>query len=633
MSLAEIKNELYKKNTAEDVLTHSKSEFDPNISPKYLNNSSSIKEDLWEEKQNNLISENKKIIKLGVFIFLGVILVIGFIFGFSWIRQALFSSSRVAISIEGSRNITSGNSVVYEIKYKNENRVDLKDVVLKLNYPEVFRLDENVNFKADGATGGSFNLGTIKGNTEGKVSFSGKAYSPKGGLVKINANLEYIPSIIGGKFSITDQLAIGVSASLVTLEIQAPQNISNGDEINYLVIYKNEGLTTLSGVSVRATYPEQFIFSRSDLNVSENNNVWYLGNLDPGQSGKIIITGKLEGRKADSGLANFIIGTNESGNFIAYNEGSVQTKINASSLTITQTVNGLRTLNVNAGQKLFFELTYKNEGGIGLRDVIVTEKLDSPILDYASLDLSGGIYDTATKTIVWKASDYKELKNLAPGQGGIIKFSIGIMNIIPVVNANDKNFIVSSIAKIDSPDISTPVNANKIIASNEINMKLNSKAVLSVKGFYADAKISNTGPIPPKVDQETTYTLYFSVLNVSNDITDAKVEAILPSTVVFTGKIFPIDSTFDYNKRNNSIIWNLGTVSSGTGIISPAREIAFQVRLKPVLNQVGREAILLNQATFSAKDSFTMEDVFFSAEAKTTKLFEDSSIRKFDVIN
>ena len=40
---------------------------------------------------------------------------------------------------------------------------------------------------------------------------------------------------------------------------------------------------------------------------------------------------------------------------------------------------------------------------------------------------------------------------------------------------------------------------------------------------------TNTGPIPPKAEAETTYTVTWAVTNPLNNLTDVRVSAILPS--------------------------------------------------------------------------------------------------------
>jgi len=626
MSLREIKNELYQKDSDLAMTQHEKSEFDAKsvsfTSPEKKN----FPTDDWVEKETGLMEKNKKMIKLGALILGSLLLVVALVVGFYKIRQSFFAFERLTVVLSGPTELKSGNLVIYEVIYKNANRADLKNASLKLSYPEDFKPEGNEGFKPEGAISGVINLGDIKGNSEGRVVFKGRAYSPKGNLIKIKADLSYAPSTVSSVFITSSQLAIQVLSAPITLEVMAPQNISSGDEVNYLITYKNDGAENFENVRVKINYPEQFIFSSSNPKSFEGNNIWYLGNLVAGQEGKIIVAGKLEGQRDELKIAGIMIGANNNGEFVSYNEADARTKIVSSPLTIAQTVNGLEKLNANAGDSLKFEISYRNEGTLGLRDVIVTEHIDSPILDYSTLDMEGGAYDAQSKTITWKAPDYRELKNLLPGQGGVIKFSIRVKEIIPVASANDKNFIISSLAKIDSPDVPTPISMNKIISGNKMDIKLNSKLILDVRGYYSDVNISNSGPIPPKVGEETTYTMHYIVKSVSSDISDAKVETNLPTSVVMTGKVFPEGTPLSYNERTNSIVWNVGNLTAGTGIISPGKEVAFQVRIKPSAEQSGDIAPLLGESVFSAKDLFTGESISARVQGKSTYLLEDSSL-------
>jgi hypothetical protein len=634
MSLREINNELYKKEPDQELLRHEKSEFNPESVVFTSPEKALDLKDEWQEKKEGIGEENKKTIRTGVIVLGALLSVVALVVGFYKIKQAFFTSERLVVSISGPKEIKSGNLNTYEIRYKNDNQADLKNAVLRLSYPEDFKPEGNADFKPEGTMSGIFKLGDINGSGEKKVVFNGRAYSPKGNLIKIKAELSYTPSTVSSVFVASDQLTVNVISAPITLEVMAPQNISSSDEINYLVTYKNEGTENLENIRIKIDYPERFQFSSANPSAFEGNNIWYVGNLSGGQSGKIVVTGKLEGNRDEVKTIKVIIGANNNGEFVNYNEEEAQTKIISSPLAITQTANDLHNLNANAGDSLRFEINYRNEGALGLRDVVVTERIDSSVLDYSTLDIAGGAYDSNNKTITWKASDYKELKNLLPGQGGSIKFSIKVKEIIPVAGGNDKNFVISSLAKIDSPDIPTPISMNKIISSNKMDIKLNSKLILDIKGYYNDANIPNSGPIPPKFSEESTYTMHFIVSNVSNDIEGAKVEAILPTSVTMTGKIFPEGVPLSYNERTNSVIWNIGNLTAGTGILSSGKEVSFQVKIKPSLDQVGNEAPLLKESVFSAKDLFTGESISARIDNKSTRLPEDTSLgTNYKVVN
>ena len=80
----------------------------------------------------------------------------------------------------------------------------------------------------------------------------------------------------------------------------------------------------------------------------------------------------------------------------------------------------------------------------------------------------------------------------------------------------------------------------------ELTIKVNSKLGIDAKGYHEDTFLPNSGPIPPKVAQTTTYTIYWYVTNPSNDVENARVEAILPSNVEWLNKFKPSSSMSRY---------------------------------------------------------------------------------------
>lgn len=625
MSLFDIKNKLYKKDAPEGLSKHAPSEYDPMSETANADRMKSNGEDLWAKKEG-LGQTEKKAIKKGI-IALAIILVIvlGFIAAYE-IKKMSFNEARTVISISGPDQARSGKLITYEINCENANWSDINNSVFYLSYSEDFKPSDNPNFVYDSPTLAHLDLGTIKKGNTAKIVFNGKVYSPKGALMYFKADLKYQPKGFSSQFEAKDQMDVNIISTPIVFEIQAPQNISSGDEVNYLVNFRNDGAEPFENLKVKIDYPEKFDFSKSDPKVFEGNNIWYIGNLAAGQSGKIVVSGKLIGEREEIKLAKAYIGVEGEGEFLSYSEEETATKIVASPLFIAQTVNDKTDLKVNAGDFLRFNLTYKNNGDIGLRDVIIKEYLDSSVLDYSSLKTDGGSFDLNMKAITWKASDIKNLKNLEPGQEGKIIFSLKVKENIPITSANDKNFVISSVAKIDSPDIPTPVSMNKIISGNKMDIKLNSKMILGVTGFHADANISNSGPIPPKVGEETTYAMHWSVTNINNDVKDAKVEANLPTNAQMTGTIFPADAKITYNERSNSIIWEIGDISAGTGILNSPKSVSFQVKIKPSPDQVGREVDLLGESKLTARDIFTEENIEKSVDKKTTNLFEDKTV-------
>ena len=375
---------------------------------------------------------------------------------------------------------------------------------------------------------------------------------------------------------------------------------------------------SFANLRVKAEYPDGFHAQDANPKASEGDNVWYIGNLAPGQTGSVHITGVMSGVKNEAKVLKAHIGILQGdGNLMSYSDSDRLTKIVTSPLSVQQTVNGLTQVNVFPGGTLHYEIQYRNDGEIGLRDAIITLELQGSTLDFSKIDLNGGAFDDARKTITWKASDVRDLANLAPGKGGTVSVSIPVIGSIPMQTEADKNFVITSVARIDSPDIATPTGANKIIGSNTLRVKVGSGANAQVTNAYQDTTLPNTGANPPQVGKETTYTLRWSVSTGTNDMDKAVMSAYLPTGVRFTGQISPASENVTYNDRTNQITWNIGAVPSGTGSLKPIKEVMFQVGITPQTNQVGQSAQLLSETDFSVHNLFTDENSQSKMPAQT----------------
>lgn len=631
MSLSEIKNKLYKKEADKNLYQHAESEFDARSPMSGSKKLSSDKEEKWEDASETYRKRKEKLKKIaiigGSIVFLIILSAV-----FYKIKQATFDAGRVVLAIQGMDEIKSGKLVAYEINYKNNNWVGLKNVSLRLTYPENFQPEENPNFVEESPTTGVYHLENIKRKGDGKIIFNARTYSSSENLTYLKAELVYTPSFLSGEQNSKTQYGITLTTAPISLEIMAPQKVANGDAIEYAVNYKNNGTEDFEMLRIKMDYPDGFSYSRSNPLVSEGDNVWYIGRLSPGQEGRVIIKGKLEGQDSEIKKARAYVGIINEGIFLNYTDASTETQVAYPSLVIAQVVNGSSNLNINAGDTLNYEIGFGNNSSSTLKDLIVTEEIDSTILDYSTLSLEkGGYFNNDRKTITWKPADNSKLASLEPGEVGTIKFSIRVKDVIPINSALDKNFIFSSLAKIDSTDIDSPLRENQIISGNQIDMKLNTKLVLEVRGMYNSDTISNSGPIPPVIGQNTTYTISWLATNVSNDVADAKITAVLPTNVTATGLYAPEGIDLSFNERNNEITWNIGDMPSGTGIISQPKEAVFQVALAPLPSQVNSEAQLVGETTFTARDLFTGQELSKIFKAKTTYLVEDSSISGYKV--
>lgn len=630
MSLEELNQSLYKQDQGKsDPLLNEHGQrtdaFDGTRTNEGADKSPFQKEEQWGTP--GMTKKQKRIIWFSVSAtVLLILLITGSVFYKIWQRDA-FHEDQVLFSIDGPRDVDSTQEVKYVVKIKNNNRVTLKGSDLVLTYLENFQPTQNVNLKYLSQTSSKVFIGDVKAGAEASVEVNGIFYAPKDFPVYLRGELQYTPSNGSQIVSLKTQYGVTVATSPVVLDVIAPDEVSDGDEVEYDIEYRNLDTRPLKDVQVKVNYPDGFQLKATQPQASEKGSVWYIGSIEPGYGGKIKIYGQQKGIKDDSKLLKVSLGTSgKDGSFVVFNQREKDILITEPILSIKQVAVNAENSIAKPGMNLTYKLTFKNNGTVGLRDVILTAKVQGSVLDLTKIQTSNGAYDEKTGVITWKASELPVLAKIEPGAGGEVTYSVPVKQVIPVEKEEDKNFTVSSIAKIDSPDIPSPIGSNKVISSNTLSLKVSSKVLLDVAGYYKDEKIQNSGPIPPQVGKTTTYVMHWKITNVSNDLSDVKLVSSLPNGVKWTGQAYPGEEKFSYNERTNQIVWEVGNVRAGAGIVSSKREVAFQIVIKPQPSQAGTMPVLLNRATLTGKDTFTGEDVTVTAPQKDTQLPEDATV-------
>ncbi|MCK9378600.1 MAG: hypothetical protein M0P97_00440 [Candidatus Moranbacteria bacterium] len=591
------------------------------------NNFQTTNERSWKRVASWLDDETLRIIKIFGLV-LGALFLLGAIaYGVFRYSQTAFSEDRVIVEVDGPVEINSAEIVKYKIKYKNNNRADLNDAELTISYPENFKPEGNSNFESESENSSRIKLGKIKSKSEGFVEIQGRFYAPINYTLMIKAALKYMPSNFSSSFQSDGQKGLDVKTSAVAISIDAPREVLGENEVDYTIAYQNTSSVPFDNLKLKVDFPDGFEISNSSVPVFEGSGTWYVGELIPGQKGEIKISGIIQGSRGDVKLIKAVIGqSRQDKELLVYESREAVSKIVTLPLSISQTVNGQKSLDVDSGTNLKYEINYRNEGEVGLRDLILTMKIDSPVLDFSKLNLDGkGSYNSDSKEIMWKASDFPQLAKIDPMQGGSVSFSIPVKDKIDINGAGDKNFSIESIAKIDSPDVTYPaVGINE--STSRAMVKINSKVILSTEGYFNNSDIKTSGPIPPTVGQETEYVIRWAISNVSNDIGDVLVVASLPTGAKWKNEIFPGSENVTYNNRTNEIVWSLKKIDGGTGIINSPKSVSFKVSVVPQINQIGGVAQLLGKTTLKAKDLFTNVDIVKEFVEKTSEVKEDSSV-------
>ncbi|OGD24818.1 hypothetical protein A2819_01075 [Candidatus Azambacteria bacterium RIFCSPHIGHO2_01_FULL_40_24] len=559
-------------------------------------------------------SRQKKILIIASIVFLVVVILSGIGFYF-WLTS--FKKSRVDFNISGPTQAASGEQVTYLISYWNNTNQILQNAGLTVRYPQeaVVTGDKMVQ---------NIDLGSIGIGGGGKIEVSLALVGSDKSIQKLQAVLSYKPQNTASTFENEAVKDVAINGSALSLNFKTPETVLPNIRNIYVIHYKNNTEKIFKNVSIEASYPQNFNFVSSDQMPAKSNNVWNLGDLNPNEEGDITVVGIL--RNIENANFELAIGVRESDKFFKFSRSSAQINLAVPPLQIDISVNNQPNTTVNPGDFLQFKINYKNNTSISLSDVVLKAKLDGLMYDFSSLKTKG-FYSGSDNTITWNAGNTTELRNLSPTATGEVEFQINVKPRYVIRTFRDKNFLLQVLATIETSTIPSSLAVELLSVSNDLALKVNTKAELKTKGYYYDAVIKNSGPLPPKVGQTTTYTIHWQVTNYSNDLDKVIVKTVLPEGISWQSKKAGAGAaTLEYNDRTSELTWNIGKLPAGTGVLLDPYEVIFQVALMPSIKNVNTIMSVIGDSNLIAEDVFTGINITAMAPTLRTDMPDDSGI-------
>jgi len=589
----------------------------------------SLPTDWRQERETPLTSPRlsqsvKRIIKIA----LVVLVVLGLVGAGVWFLffRKTFDSSKVSLTIFGRDRIVSGEEVTYLVRYQNGTSLGLQGLKLTFFYPEG-ALPADKNAVAIGVNQASVaELSDLPAGQEGQMELRANIAGLKGDEKKALAKLQYHPADISSTFeSSADFTSVIFSVPLV-LDFEMPERVVSGQPLTISLKYLNTSDIAFSNLLLTAEYPAGFSFVSASPSASQGSNEWNLLEIGPGEEGKIIISGTLSGLRDEIKSFKAKIEQQEGDVKKTISEGLASTLISLSPLAVEVSLNGSRDISVSPGDTLTYKLKYQNTTNVQIGPVFIVAKFETKALDFSTIEPGKGSFNSQNNSITWNESVMPELSMLEPGQEETVDFRVKVKDRLPISSFSDKNFLISLSSKIDSPTIPVFLQGTQIGGSDLLATKVNTKLVLAVKGYYRDNIIVNSGPIPPKVGQQTTYTVHWQVINLANDAQNVTVEGYLPPYVKWLGVFTPNSSDAKYEQSTGKLSWALGKLAANTGILSPVKELVFQIALVPNSNQVGDRVDLVQNSRISGTDLFSGISLEGTAAVLQSDLPDDPSV-------
>ena len=521
-------------------------------------------------------------------------------------RQA-FSKDILKLEILGPETCKAGEEIEYTIKYKNNGSVRLEDLKFAFEFPEGALLG------ADQSQRMTKELGDLYPGQEEIFKFQTRLFAQEAEIRTAKASLNYRPKNLKAIYESKSTFSTKIKTIPLSFGFDFPSKVVDGKEAKIALNYFSNLDFPLSDLRVKIEYPSNFEFLSSRPQGIEKNE-WEIKMLNKAEGGRVEISGIIFGEIGSHKIFKAELGIWVQDKFFVLAETSRGVEIIKPHLVISQQINGSSDYIAAPGEMLHYEIFFRNIGTQSFENLFLVSSLEGPF-DPESIKADMGEVNAADGSVLWDWKNVPELRNLGQGDQGKVEFWVNLKKDWSVRNISDKNFTLK----------------NQVLLSqirDELEVKINSQLVVEQKGYFEDEVFGNSGSVPPEVGKKTTYTIIWQVRNYYNNVDNVKVRAILPPGVKITGNIFPEDQKqkFTFDSQSREILWNLGNLEVGTGILSPDKSLAFQIELTPFENQKGLVATLINEAQVSGEDQFTGLNIQASDSRIDTTLPDDSTI-------
>jgi hypothetical protein len=457
------------------------------------------------------------------------------------------------------------------------------------------------------------------------VVVTGSLTGEVGSVKTFNATVTYRPANFNYDFSAKASGSVAVGSSNIELKLAGPTQASPGATATYALTYTNTSADALQNLRLLATYPDKFTTKSLEPKPREGDSLWVINELPSGGTGTIMVEGSFGGAAGDSVEFSFAAELQRGSATERQVETSLVVLLVSSALDVKLKVNGQEASGTaRPGESLKYELSYKNATDLEVKNVVVSVELSGGGLDPKSFS------DDYGATLIngrasWDVKLVPELAALKPGASGLIRFSVKVLEAPAETKGAGGPTVVAIISLALGADGNT--NVAEQVKLPPLTIKVVSAVSLTVEGrYYNDGgEVLGSGPLPPTAGQTTTYRLSWYLGNITNELKDITVTAVVPSHVTWTGqRTATTAGSLNFDATTRTVTWTLNRLPKGAG--STPRSIAAHVELSimPTTDDVGSILTLLEQSKLTATDSFTGTKVEIVRDRVTTDLPSDT---------
>jgi Domain of unknown function DUF11 len=521
------------------------------------------------------------------------------------------SARNVNISISAPFAIAAGEVVTLQVSLSNQNSVPIESASLIVNYPSGTK-------SGDDPTKDLYEerlpIEGIKPGEAINIPVKAILFGEENEDKEIRARIEYRVGGSSGSFSKdAEAVKVKITSSPLVMRVKSVEKISSGQELEVEIVVQSNTATVQKDILIAASYPNSFTFSSSDPEPSYGQNSWLIDEIEPQSTKTIKLRGQVKGEKDEISEIQLTAGTPQSDN--QYMMGGVLTKTKVSYtieepfLEVKASINGDSDGEavIEPGKESSVVVKVVNTLDETIYDMRVEIAPKGNLIRDDNLNISSGYYESSSKTIRFDSSGMPTLATVLPGESREFRFTVS-------GDANQKTGSFDISTKVFARRVGEANASEELVGSVIASAKYSSDITLRSQVGHNSGPFSDTGPIPPKAEQATTYTVTFRAEGGVNDVTNATLTTTFPQHITWLDKTAG-DGSVEFNSVSKQLRWNIGSIEAGG-----SQELQVQVSLLPSVTQVGKTATIVGVQEMSATDRFTNATLKVRHPAMTNEL-------------
>jgi hypothetical protein len=543
-------------------------------------------------------------------------------------------AKNVDIVVNAPLTIGAGEEFAFDVLMQNKNAMAMQTVDVEIELPDGTRSVKDVGEKYEYVRE---NIEDIAVGQIGKKSYAALLFGEEGDKKEIIVRLNYRVEGSNALFEKEKRFDVVLKSTPVRLTVTNVKELTSGQALSFNIELVSNSTQVLENVMVQATYPFGFRMLKSSIPSRDDKKTWIIPKLSPKEVVSFTVDGTLEGQNNEERYFSFVVGLEDEVTGqpeVVFTTSGTTVGLARAFLELDLAINkvGSDIIAIDPDAIQDTQISFRNNSNFPLRNVSLDLKIEGNALSKTSVQVPEGFYQSTTNTIRWDNTTKDTFASIPTGSSGSVSFSFagaGVRSSYLAINPELK--LTATVEGNRNPENDVPEQIENSIVKT---VRLNTQPTVETSSEYYTSTFANSGPVPPKAEQSTSYAAVVEVSNTSNKLAGSIVTMRIPNYVTYTGKFSPSNEKFSYDPKTRIAAWDLGTVSEKTGYEgNPKRKISFQVSVLPSVSQAGTAPNLVYDIQLSGSDMFTGKQIVevgqpISTDTVDSKGFYDSQVSR-----